>query len=113
MTDTTHLTRRGAVYYYRARVPADLQRVYGRKMLSFSLGTTSKAEAKSLAKQHAARLDKEFSQYRGIHTPNIPARPLNIPWTSENIAQFCGAYLIHELQRDDEIRASGLTDIHV
>lgn len=113
MTDTTHLTRRGAVYYYRARVPADLQQVYGRKMLSFSLGTTNKAEAKSLAKQHAARLDKEFSQYRGIHSPDVSSRPLNIAWTPENISQFCGAYLIHELRRDDEIRAAGLTDMHV
>ncbi len=111
MRDTNHLTRRGAVYYYRARIPQDLEPVYGKKMLSFSLGTSNKAQAKSLALDHSVRFDKEFSKHRGIQRPTVRAKAMAIAWTEDAISHFCNSYLFHELRQDDKARAEGLSDI--
>jgi hypothetical protein len=46
MPETHHLTRRQSVWYFRRRVPPHLVAAFGKRMLQFSLGTTSLKEAK-------------------------------------------------------------------
>jgi hypothetical protein len=43
-----HLSRRKGVYYYRRRVPAQLIKPIGSKVIQFSRGTTSLKQAKQL-----------------------------------------------------------------
>ncbi|WP_369793032.1 DUF6538 domain-containing protein [Vogesella sp. EB] len=45
MSRTTHVVRRGATYYFRLRVPADLVDHYGKQEITFSLKTKDQAEA--------------------------------------------------------------------
>ncbi len=41
----THLHRRNSTYYFRAKVPLDLQDLYRRREIKFSLKTRDKREA--------------------------------------------------------------------
>src|ERR1700732_3173045 len=48
VSGNNHLSRRKGVYYYRRRVPAQLIKPIGSKVIQFSLGTTSLTQAKQL-----------------------------------------------------------------
>ncbi|UUX94574.1 site-specific integrase [Aquabacterium sp. J223] len=61
MPSTHHITRRGAVYYFRARVPKELISAYGRKMVSVSLKTGDEREAHRRAVEHKEQLEREFT----------------------------------------------------
>ena len=54
------LLRRGATYYYRRRVPAHLIKSIGKKVVQFSLGTTSFNEAKKLRAIRDIEWDARF-----------------------------------------------------
>jgi len=62
----TNLVRRGAVYYFRARVPADLVAHYGKRELFASLKTKDKPEALSKARAERVRLDQELAHTRTL-----------------------------------------------
>lgn len=62
----TNLTRRGAVYYFRARFPTDLISYYKRDEVLISLKTKDKQEAISKARFQRLRLDHEFTQARAL-----------------------------------------------
>lgn len=49
MSSKTHLSNRNGYFYYRIKVPVDLQPVFNSTELKTSLKTISKQEAKSLA----------------------------------------------------------------
>ena len=58
------LKRRGVVYYFRCKLPADLIAHYGTKEITKSLGTTDPAEALLLVRQVSARQDQDFQRIR-------------------------------------------------
>jgi len=74
----TNLTRRGAIYYFRTRIPADLVPHYKRLELVISLKTTNKQEAISKARFQRLKLDHEFTQARALilnkNTNNIEVK---------------------------------------
>lgn len=62
----SHLIRRGAMYYYRRRIPADLLKHFNpKKELTKALGTSDRREAERLARALAVKHDDEFQAIRG------------------------------------------------
>lgn len=59
-------SKHGTVYYFRRRVPLDLQRVVGVCQVFVSLGTTSRPEATESAREFAVRCDQLFAMMRGM-----------------------------------------------
>ncbi|WP_407948366.1 DUF6538 domain-containing protein [Parvibaculum sp.] len=57
-----HLTRRGAVYYFRARLPRTLAHVLGQPMLAVSLRTKEAAPARRMTRRCSAALDRLEAQ---------------------------------------------------
>ena len=79
MTGYTNLSRRGAVYYYRAVVPVDIleiyQKTYGDKKTveQFSLGTKEKQEAISKWRKASAKVEERFAACREmLRSQSIP-----------------------------------------
>lgn len=63
----THLTKRGATYYFRRVIPDDLRPAFGGKReLTFSLGTKDHVEASKLCRAAAVQSDKEFDAARAM-----------------------------------------------
>jgi hypothetical protein len=60
VSGNNHLSRRKCVYYYRRRVPAQLIKPIGSKVIQFSLGTTSFKEAKKLRTAKDLEWDVRF-----------------------------------------------------
>ena len=55
------LQRRNGVYYYRRRVPLDLVGKIGKKVVQFSLHTTSRTQAKKLRTLRDLEWDAKFA----------------------------------------------------
>ena len=75
-----HIVRRGARYYYRRRVPADLLSKLGREARNTaqSSGTSDPKEAARAARRMAVEVDDLFERLRTApaHTPTAAARPV-------------------------------------
>ena len=66
----TRLFNRNSTYYYRAKIPVDLQGHYGKTEHKFSLKTKDRAKAAALVRQFAARHEEEYARIRTkYHTP--------------------------------------------
>lgn len=72
----SHVSRRGNVYYFRARVPTHLVELYGRSVVSLSLHTRDPAEARRRARErrvgHGSRwscADREWPPHHGRGAP--------------------------------------------
>src|SRR5476649_1401998 len=59
-----HLIRKGSVYYFRRRVPADLVQAYGKSEHVRSLRTTDKREAERLVRRYDVEMDGLFETLR-------------------------------------------------
>jgi len=101
----TNLVRRGSQYYFRRKVPSDLQQHYPRADIRESLRTTDKAEAIERAKARVSHWDAVFAKHRAALIPT-PARPL----TQDIADAIAGALVGHILAADDEQRLEGMTD---
>lgn len=110
MSDTS-LTRRGPVYYFRARVPKQLITAYGRSMVSISLGTTDKGEAKLRARAKRAELDLELEAL-GRQSQKIADgyRGALLTLTDADIEHICLRYRADRLAGDELQRIAGLSD---
>lgn len=65
MSLCNHLQRRGAVYYFRVRIPSDLLEVYAPKReIIHSLKTKDPKEAKAKCRVLAVKVDQEFTAHR-------------------------------------------------
>lgn len=72
----TNIQRRGAVYYFRRRVPLDLLEQYGGKReIIRSLNTKNRADAERLARKVSSDLDDEFEAARMALSGQPPAPP--------------------------------------
>lgn len=80
---TTHLTRRGARYSIRRRIPSDLVAFYGRREIQRSLGTSDRREAERLVRSVGAELDAEFEAARATQAAKASsaAPEASQPWT--------------------------------
>ncbi|NBY06523.1 MAG: hypothetical protein EBQ84_00980, partial [Betaproteobacteria bacterium] len=75
MRFTTHLIRRGGTFYYRARIPADLQPKYAKHEVWISLKTSNRHDAElKLAQLHNQKL-QEYAALRSgaewVTTTNV------------------------------------------
>lgn len=66
MPSHTNLVRRGATYYFRGRVPQDLQGHYRRRVFFVSLRTKDRLQAEHALIHLKARLFDDFSALRGL-----------------------------------------------
>ncbi|AOU97938.1 hypothetical protein BI364_08160 [Acidihalobacter yilgarnensis] len=64
MSLQTHLLRRGGIYYFRAKIPVDLQLYLGKREEKFSLKTRDPQEARSLARRASADFDRRCAMLR-------------------------------------------------
>lgn len=103
----TNLAKRGGVYYFRARVPEDLQEQYaGKKECCYSLRTKDKAEALQRVRIERVKFDQEYSHKRALRdTAPLPELP---PVELERLASLYYAKLLED---DEAIRAEGLLNL--
>ncbi len=107
------LTRRGSVYYFRARVPKECIAAYGRAMVSISLHTSDKAEAKLRARIRRTELDHEMAALgRQSHKVASGYRGMTLTLTDADIENVCLRYRADRLARDELERISGI-DAHM
>ena len=102
----TSLSRRGSVYYVRARIPQDLLPLYGSKQeIKYSLQTADAAKARRRVRIELARIQKEFDDLC-VNPVDInkltPRRLSDIPELElKEIAALVG---MHRIQEDDTTR---------
>ncbi len=106
MSQQTHLFRRNSIYYFRAKVPSDLQRYLGKCEEKFSLKTTDHQEAKRLVRQASTDFDRrceclraELRTRQGGVTPRVIDDAL--------IQEICALWRHHALASDEYSRQEG------
>lgn len=101
----THLFRRGSVYYFRCRVPADLFDHYGKAEIKRSLHTSSHKQALELVRLQALKQDQEFQEIRRQRD----TQPITTTSALE-IDRLTSLWL-HDLMEEDEAeRMRGVDD---
>lgn len=101
--DQTNLVRRGGVYYFRARVPKDLQGHYGKAVHYYSLRTKSKPEAVAKARIDRLKFDQEYAHVLALRSA-LPVPELSAP----ELERLASLYYAKLLAEDEDIRARGL-----
>lgn len=107
MRDQTYLLRRGSVYYFQRKIPAELREEYppGQLFIKESLGTSNKEEAKRKARKRAVETDQDFSTKLARKGSEVVSE-----LSQEKIAHLCDLWEAHILEEDEEVRIDGLTD---
>jgi integrase len=112
MNNQTKLAKRGATYYFRAKIPVDLIAHYGKKEFKVSLKTTDKREAIRLCNLKAVEWDEELERIRGQramsmgkHAPQKIAR-----FDEDTIAKVANFWVNQALEADVERRLEGLDE---
>tara|TARA_R110002095_G_C4236908_1_gene238561 strand:+ start:113 stop:1831 length:1719 start_codon:yes stop_codon:yes gene_type:complete len=101
----THLIRRGAVYYFRARVPSDIIDSYGKKEEYFSLQTKDYQAAIRLVRKEAAKVEAKFERHRReLARQSLPALETI---TKDQLKFIEDTYYHHLLEEDEETRLHG------
>lgn len=108
MHGESRLLKRRSTYYFRAAIPSDLQSLYGRKEIVYSLRTKDYREAKRLVRQASVRLDEEFENIRRQRSPERP-RTVSI-LDEETVRGLCESWRHECLATDVWSRAQGLSD---
>lgn len=104
MKDQTGLVRRtgSSRYYFRTRIPPDLQSHYGKSEICRSLGTSDRAQALQKVRLEKVKLDQEFSQIRAVLTVS-PIDELS----SLEIERLAELHYAQVLEDDEFIRSDG------
>ncbi|WP_167939802.1 DUF6538 domain-containing protein [Desulfobaculum xiamenense] len=104
MPKHTHLHRRKGSnsYYFRAKVPVDLQEHYRKQEITYSLRTSDHKKALELVRGAAVKLDQEFAEIRRQRD----AKPIQT--LSKMEMDRLVLMLEHSvLSADDELRMAG------
>lgn len=97
------LTRRGQVYWFRAKVPADLRAAYAPKReITFSLRTTVYSEAVEKVRIASVKLDQEFAAKR-----RALSEQAQTDLTDVEIERLAAIYFHHLLEEDEQVRLEG------
>jgi len=110
----SHLVRRGAVYYFRARVPSDLVEAVGKKEVKRSLQTSDFKEAKLRAKEVAVEVAGDFEAIRRQLPPKVNVEALRAPRrsiTGEEFQFLLATMRAGSLRADEELRVEGLRGV--
>ncbi len=113
MRSQSHLVRRGAVYYYRARVPSDLVAAVGKKEVKRSLQTSDHRQAKLLAKEVALQVARDFDAIRRQLPPKVDAgrNTARRSISGDEFKFLLGTMQAKTLRADEELRVEGLRAI--
>ncbi|MEK6390040.1 MAG: DUF6538 domain-containing protein [Paraburkholderia tropica] len=95
---TNHLEKRGTVWYFRRKIPTDLEQHFGRKQIMFSLKTRDYTEAKRLAALHTVLTDAEFAAAR-TSSQSISTRP-------DHLDESMADVILHEQEWAQEYEAN-------
>lgn len=105
MSSHTRLVRRGSVYYFRCKVPVDLQEHYGKKEICRSLLTKDHREALQKVRLESLKQDQEFAEARRKLSPET------LDSLSQTELDRLAAIKLHQILKDDEQeRMRGLTE---
>jgi len=102
MSKHPRLQRRGAVYWFRCRIPADLVGHYGKKEILRSLKTRDAREAVRLVRRVSEEQEREFDRIRAARTQK--------DFTSELTESLASAWIAHRLGADEESRYEGMDE---
>ncbi|HYW92752.1 MAG TPA: DUF6538 domain-containing protein [Gammaproteobacteria bacterium] len=106
MSQQTHLFKRNSCYYFRAKVPIDLQRYLGKREEKFSLKTKDHQEAKRLVRQASADFDRRCERLRAeLRTRQGGVTPRVID--DALIQEICALWRHHALACDEYSRQEG------
>lgn len=84
---TKHLTMRGTRYYYRCRIPHDLNHLFPSPAITKALGTESEKDARTAATAIEYRTQKLFMQLRtGMLSPELQQRIIALYLNSHTTA---------------------------
>jgi hypothetical protein len=100
MPKNPRLRRRGAVYYFRAKVPPELVAVFdGKREITYSLKTSDPAEANRLVKHHSIKFDQDCEAKR-----RQGEQPVAPKATESDIAVIVQAWESELLASDEQRR---------
>lgn len=102
------LFRRGATFYHRAAIPADIKATYPKTEETFSLKTKDYREAVKRVRIEAARVDRLFEAHR--KELEREAEPALEELTDAQIQHISEVYYAHLLEEDEELRLGGFED---
>lgn len=98
----TRLHKRGNVYYFRARIPQNIQHLYAPQTeIKFSLRTASLKEAKALVNQFSVKYDAEFD-LRQQTLDSQDALPTVLRIVDEATAKAIGRLWVRQVVDGDE-----------
>lgn len=102
----TNLVKRGAVFYFRCRIPADLVEHYqGRREIKRSLRTSDYKKALELVHVESLKQDQEFTEVRRCLNPKMR------DYLDDAEIKRLTALMIHSsLSADEEMRWEGLDE---
>lgn len=98
----TRLHKRGNVYYFRARIPQNIQHLYAPQTeIKFSLRTASLKEAKALVNQFSVKYDAEFDLQQQAQESQ-DALPTVLRIVDEATAKAIGRLWVRQVVDGDE-----------
>jgi integrase len=109
----SHVTRRGDVYYFRARVPSHLVEAFGRSVVSLSLGTRDPVEARRRARERRVEFERALAQLHVASSSNATSRSDDwrgsvLHLADRDIEALCERYVAQRLDEDEQQRSKGL-----
>ncbi|MEM5471479.1 site-specific integrase [Hoeflea sp. AS60] len=108
MANHPRLFRRGATFYHRAAIPADIKVTYPKAEETISLRTKDFREAVRMVRIEAARVDRLFDAHR--HRLTREPEPALAELTAAQLSHISEAYYAHLLDEDEELRLAGFDD---
>jgi integrase len=111
----SNITRRGTIYYFRARVPKDYVAAYGRTIVSLSLRTSDSKLALTRARERAIELERELQALREQASVRADFEPKGtlLHLADADIDALCARYRAAMLASDEVQRIKGLTPTQV
>ncbi|MGA7799370.1 MAG: DUF6538 domain-containing protein [Gammaproteobacteria bacterium] len=101
MSQQTHLFKRNSTYYFRAKVPIDLQRHLGKREEKCSLKTKDRREARRLARQASADFDRRCQQLRDELRARQASKTTSRVVDDDLIQEVCALWRHHALAGDE------------
>ncbi|WP_298960192.1 site-specific integrase [uncultured Roseibium sp.] len=111
MSGHTRLYRRGAVYYHRAVVPADIVDTYGKIEEFFSLRTKDRTEALRRVRIKAVEVDNRFEEHWRARQARAAATTVD-ELSPDQIQAIKAIYHAHWLEEDEAVRLDGFREDH-
>jgi integrase len=110
MRIASHLTQRGSIWYFRARVPSHLVKPFGRAIVSLSLETSDRNIAKIRARRRRSELDAalEELQSNGVR-PDADYDGSMLHVTDDDAGRICEQYRAQMLTNDELLRIRGIS----